>query len=346
MRVTRIDEKLKALSKPGVESISVLPLESSDALIFCAGFEERANEVLKKLCEAKKRISQILIVQYVPENKNNMASEAIHLCSELGINAEVFIYDRENPQGFGGKTVSFFENFSGRIYIDISGMSRLLIVQLLVEMKKRPNSLNQVSLLYTEAKTYPPTKEEAEEALRNREQNPHELMLLISAGVLDICVVPELSSTSMNGQPSRLVAFPSFNPDQLNALRSSIQPSYLTYIHGIPPDDSLKWRPEIIRKLNLLESSPLLEEFDSSTLDYRGTLDVLLTIYQNHGVIEKIIVAPTGSKMQAVAVGIFKSFFSDIQIVFPASNQFASPEKYTQGVNAMYRLPLDLFSSI
>ena len=61
---------------------------------------------------------------------------------------------------------------------------------------------------------------------------------------------------------------------------------------------------------------------------------------------ERIVVAPTGSKMQTVAVGIFRAFLDDIQIVYPTPHLFPKPDKYTTGSRKMYRLDLDSFSEI
>ena len=46
---------------------------------------------------------------------------------------------------------------------------------------------------------------------------------MLSSGVFDVIAVPELSSVALGGQPIRLIAFPSFNTDQLTALVSEIQ---------------------------------------------------------------------------------------------------------------------------
>ena len=83
--------------------------------------------------------------------------------------------------------------------------------------------------------------------------------------------------------------------------------------------------------------------FETSTLDYRETLDTLLRIYAAHGPTERILIAPTGSKMQAVAVGVFRSFIRDAQIVYPTPHEFTSPSAYTFGVKHVYHLVLDPF---
>ena len=47
--------------------------------------------------------------------------------------------------------------------------------------------------------------------------------------------------------------------------------------------------------------------------------------------------------MQAVAVGLFRSFVRDVQVVYPTPRQFTSPGAYTFGVKQLYHLSLDNF---
>jgi len=345
-RVQRPDEKLAELVKPSIELTHEILLRHDDILVVCAGFEPRSLEVLRRTKSLSLDDGKILIIDYRPENENNRYREVVALSKSVSNRLESIIYARETPQGFADTFLQRIQESTGRLFIDISSMSRFLIVQLVVGLKLRPEGYKNVCLMYTEAATYPPTKEDAEEALETRRSNPSNSMMLISSGVLDICVVPELSSTYMQGQPTRLITFPSFNIDQLTALISFVQPPFTTCIHGIPPDPALSWRPEIIKALNHIESYNSREEFNASTIDYRETLEILLEIYRLHGDIEKIIVSPIGSKMQAVAVGLFRAFLNDVQIVYPAANQFATPSDYTDGARQVYKLELGKFNEV
>ncbi|MCI0470601.1 MAG: hypothetical protein L0Y73_02980 [Candidatus Aminicenantes bacterium] len=87
-------------------------------------------------------------------------------------------------------------------------------------------------------------------------------------------------------------------------------------------------------------------DLEAGTLDYRETLEHLLRIYNDYNYLERIFVAPIGSKMQAVAVGIFRAFMKDIQIVYPTPRKFTSPTRYTEGIRKIYRLNLDVFDNL
>src|SRR5204863_3104625 len=142
-------------------------------------------------------------------------------------------------------------------------------------------------------------------------------------------------------QPIRSVFFPSFNPYQFAALLNELQPAHVSMINGSPPSVENAWRTDAIRKLNRVDVVERREEFTASTLDYRETLDVLAAIYGAHGDFEKLVLSPTGSKMQAVAVGLFRAFMHDVQIAYPTPLRYARPEQVTKGVGQKYELYLD-----
>ena len=215
----------------------------------------------------------------------------------------------------------------------------------MVSLGSRPSGFTNSAVLYSEASEYPPDKKTVQEAIEKSDVDPLYSIMLLSSGVYDVTIVPELLSISLDGQQTRLVTFPSFNTDQLTALRTELQPSRYSIIQGVPPAPKNEWRTEAIAKLNHIDSLRSEENFTTNTLDYRETLDCLLEIYGNHGATERILIAPTGSKMQAVAVGIFRAFVKDVQVVYPTPRAFTSPTSYTIGVAQRYQLPLDSFSA-
>lgn len=342
-RVKRVDDKLREIKKPELEQIDSLFIEKKDALILCAGFEDRALSTLKQQTISGNSGFTVFAFRYLPYVKENKSEEIKELCEKNAINMVELIYDRQNPAGVCNNLISLLTKIDGNIYIDISAMSRLLIVQLIVCLRRSHRGLENVIILYTEASEYPPKEDEVGSVITESGSDSVYRIMFISSGVFEVTIVPELSSVSLPGQPIRLVTFPSFNRDQLAALRGELQPSSFSFIHGIPHLSENAWRPKVIKKLNHIEEISQREDMNASTLDYRETLDRLLEIYSKHGVMERIILSPIGSKMQSVAVGLFKAFIDEIQIVYPTPRSFVSPSKYTQGVRASYILNLKSF---
>ncbi len=333
------DEILASLRKPVMESVGAFALSPEDWLVVCGGFEDRALAILKSAASNKIRFNVVLI-PYEPFLSENKTDEIRRICRDSGIRVLELPYNRQEPAGFGSILVEALSACRGRIFVDISGMSRLLIVQALVELNKRPMGFANCFVAYAEAQHYPPSRAEAKAELAKSESDPTFSIVFLSSGVFEITVVPELSANAVTGVQTRLVAFPSLDAHQLTALRAELQPSRLSLIEGIPPGVHNQWRQRTIAAVNRLDQIQNAESYQVSTLDYQETLSYLLRLYAEHGVYERLLISPTGSKMQAVAVGILRSFVEDVQIVYPTPRDFLKPERYTEGVGQMHLLAL------
>jgi hypothetical protein len=78
----------------------------------------------------------------------------------------------------------------------------------------------------------------------------------------------------------------------------------------------------------------------ASIRDYRETLRILIKVYGERSMFDRIVVAPTGSKMQAVAVGLFRSALYDVQVVYPTPQIFTTPHEHTVGIRQLYKVGL------
>jgi hypothetical protein len=312
-------------------------LAGNDVLVTCAGFEDRAFEFLRRVVRQGSRKFGVIAIDYLPDERANRTLELQNLVAQSEATLQWVKYDREDPHDPSSLVLERSPD-QGRLLIDTSGMSRLLIVQLVSAMI-RANRLANTHIVYAEAQQYPPTKNEVERSFAGAKEL-FSVINFISSGVLGIIVPPELSTVAMYGQPIRLIAFPSFNPAQFAALCAEINASSYTIIHGRPLKEENAWRQDAISRLNDIAELRDAEEVTASTFDYRETLSLLLKIYRQHGDRQKLVVAPTGSKMQALAVGIVSGFLRDLQIVYPAPRSFPLPDHYTKGVSRMYGLEL------
>lgn len=345
MSYQRIDRQLNAEPWPSLEVLKESPFQPGDVFLICGGFEDRVMATLKMAQSSNVRDINVLNFEYTPNLEQNHFPEMASLCADAGWKHAHLQYDRCNPAGAFAAVMNSFPTEGKRLLIDISGMSRLLIVQLIVGIIEQRFPL-PVIVLYAEAESYPPSEAEAQEELSKAQLDSATLLSFISTGVYDLAVVPELASTNLNRAPIRLVAFPSFNPSQLLSVRSSIQPSRITLVHGAPPDPNLSWRTEIICKLNQINGDSVCDSVITSTLDYTECLKFLLQLYDQWAEFNSLVVSPTGSKMQTIAVGIFRGFVSDIQIIYPTPLRFTNPDGHTRGVKQMYQLDLTRFVNI
>ena len=335
--IFRLDEQLAMLAWPELKEIYVPDLRKDDCLLVCAGFEDRCLAVLERAHAAEKQGFSIGVVRYLPSYSDNKIDQIMKLANELCPTIRQFTYDREKPAGFAHFIGNFTRNFS-RIFVDISGMSRLLIIQLLSELMVRRKY--QVRLIYGEAKFYPPSEE-----IVNRNIEEERLSVsYLSSGIFEIAATPELASVAMLGEPIRLIAFPSFDPAQLTNLVQELQPTYGEFIHGVPPDMSNEWRTNAIRQINNRSISDFSAQNHHcvSTLDYRETIDVILSIYADRSVYDRLVIAPTGSKMQTVGIALLRAVLDDIQIVYPTPQTFIAPTEHTVGLRRLFELDIPI----
>lgn len=338
----RIDRDLRAASWPEQKPVESVEFESGDVLMVCGGFEDRAMAVLDMAVTSRCSDLTVLNFEYAPSVESNHFQQVRNICEDAGWKHIRVQYDRCNPSGIFDNVARQLPSNVRRLFIDISGMSRLLIVQLIAGLMQQKKYISAVSILYTEAASYPPTEAEAREKLASRAQDPSAIFSFISVGVYDLAIVPELSSSNLNRTPTRLIAFPSFNPAQLFSVKSIIQPAKTTLIHGVPPDPALSWRTNVISQLNLINDDDD-QSISISTLEYSECLNTLLALYEEWSEFNSLVLSPTGSKMQTVAVGIFRGFVRDIQIIYPTPLHFTDPTDHTHGAKQVYELNLDSF---
>ena len=137
LRIPRIDEELANLTKPELRVSGSFEISEEDCLILCAGFEERALAFLKNASHIGRHDFRVFVIKYLPTVNENRVSEIEQICRDSGLQHVGANYDRRDPAGFGDVFLGELDSVSGRLYIDVSGMSRLLIVQILVALGGR-----------------------------------------------------------------------------------------------------------------------------------------------------------------------------------------------------------------
>ena len=329
----RWDERLASVEWPKVEAFDVNAVNMGDVVVLCGGFEERASAVLDRLVKKGKKGVTIVLVEYRPRYMENEVDYLRDLAIGAGMEVRECVYDRQFPAG-GGEDVAELAEGAEHVHVDISGMSRLLIVQVIVALHGVGLPM---TIAYGEAAEYLPTEEEFEKQLSRLEKET--TLDFLSSGVFEVAATPELGSVAMVGEAIRLVVFPSLEAVQIKNLLQEVQPTYVDVIHGVPPARENTWRRSAVEQLNAgaLKRQKDVTAHTASTLDYRETIKVLLGIYARRSMFDRILVAPTGSKMQAVAVGLVRASLTDIQVVYPTP-QHLKASSYTKGLRQIYQL--------
>ena len=337
---------------PKLESVRCVCVRSGDLLVVAPGFEERTSAFVQVLRSSG--CTKAVLLDYRPTNRDNKLGEVSRLLEKAGvIEIATLVYDRFGPEQFEGSFRDYLIDCSPkRVIVDISTMSKLALMIVLGVCRTTDVDLE---IWYAEAAEYRPTEEEFQSAKATNEV--HRPSLQIYTGVHGVVRVESLSSVSMQGQPTAAVAFMSFHDVLTQALLNTVYPARLFLINGRPPKHS--WREEAMAWIHdklrdeWKEDNPVrmvptgsagLPKRVTSTLDYRETVVVLLRLYWELSASHRMLVAPSGSKMQTVACSFVKFLHPDIHMEYPSAQGFV--KEYSFGIGEKWRLRFPRFRQL
>ncbi len=340
---------------PELGLLGPLVIGAGEALIHSPGFEDRTLAFAIGLrCDPDARA---ILLDYRPAKPNNRLPDVRRLFEEAGGTCDsddVIIYDRFDPSAFEQQFRARLRTTEIRkVYVDISTMSKLAIM-LVLHICHQLNIA--MVIIYSEAAEYGPTENEYKQARGKGEiQRPS---LHIFNGIHGVVRVDSLASVAMQGQPTAAIAFMSFNDALTQLLLNTVYPGRLFLINGTPPvhawrEKAMAWVHEQVRKEweadNPVSSAyPHLPLRSTSTLDYRESVSELLNLYWTLSSTHRVLIAPSGSKMQTVACYLVKALHPDVHIEYPSPEGFA--KEYSRGIGSKWVLHLgvlrDLISQI
>lgn len=326
---------------PPIQRLDLDQIKKPITYIGAVGFEDRSQAVLDDAAKTGWKADQIIAIEYKPVDRRNRRSKFARKLRELKIDPDKqtwIVYDRFDPESF----MPAIEAVKGRILgdrvvlIDISGMSKFLIVvllQLLGDLQV------DIEIAYAEAAVYHPKRSEF---LTKRRKLPEASPDFLTTDVYTITTATSVSSVAMQGYPMVMIAFPTFNHRELMALLNEMTPQRLVSIEGLPHETKDHWRLDAVRWINRnLGDYSIVESKEVSTFHYVQTIECLEAIYRQYSTSHRIVVAPTGSKFQSLAVFLFKQLHPEIQIVYPVTRKFSNA--YTERHKALWRVSFPRF---
>jgi hypothetical protein len=338
-------QKALEASLPAMVRAKALTLTSGDVLVHAPGFEDRTLSITRGLTVDGSAAG--ILLRYEPSNAQNRLEKVRSLLTALGLaitDDGVLTYDRFLPGDFESRLRLRFQLLSAkRVVVDISTMSKLAILLVLnacigLEL--------EVDIVYCEAQQYGPSQEEFETAKSN--DKIHQPSLHVFNGIHGVVRADSLASVAMQGQPTAAIVFMSFNDALTQLLLNTVYPGRLFLINGKPPihswrEGAMAWVHEQVRR-EWSEDNPLegngstLPGRAASTLDYRESIFILLDLYWRLSANHRILLAPSGSKMQTVACFLAKALHPDIHIEYPSPEGFA--REYSTGIGDRWLLSL------
>ena len=332
---------------PQLRPLSPLDVSHGDLLVHAPGFEDRTFGVRSVFPQGAGL--KCVLLDYRPLNAGNQLSEVRRALVSIGgicQEEDVLTYDRFCPAEFEERLRSrLVVADAKRVTVDISSMSKLAMLLTLSVC----NDLDlHVRVVYTEAEAYGPSLEEFRSAKTKNEI--HRPTLQIFDGVHGVVRVASLASVAMQGQPTAALVFMSFNDALTQVLLNTVYPSRLLLINGRPPvhswrEEAMAWIHDQVRR-EWEEDNPVTVTTDGltlpsrsvSTLDYRDSVALLIDLYWQLSATHRVLLAPAGSKMQAVGCWLAKALHPDIHVEYPSPEGFL-PE-YSSGIARQWCLDL------
>lgn len=328
-------------------------IKLEDTAILCAaGFEERTMALARSVLQRNCAVGVVVYEDWATDNRTTELYEAYGSVGLTGGLCHGIAYDRHSPDRFAENLKAWLlHTGKSQVFLDVSTMSRLAIMLSLDVCRETAVS---VKIFYAEAAEYGPSREEYESAKAGGYPRPS---IQVYSGLCDVIRTRRLSSVALQGEPTALIAFMSMNEVLTQALINCISPTRLFLINGRPPIHS--WRelatawiheqlrgewPERDNPYSLTQENVILPERSTSTLNYQETASVLVNLYWDYSAEYRIVLAPTGSKMQTVGCYIAKSIHPDFHIEYPTPESFLP--KYSKGIGSRWLVDFGVLNNL
>lgn len=291
-----------------------LSLFEGATLIVCSGFEERVCRSLELIVESNIRMSGAFLATY-PDSKNLANERSFRDALPRAISGGGRIVDaRIDDATTYSQQLADFVHGSSHVVCDITGFNT---AGLFWTLETIANSGVDFSILYTEAGDYHPTKAEFEEFVPNGEHERdieslrnYELSENVYSNDCELSIVDGFEGHFSSGYPYFLIAFLPFKRSRLGVLLEEVSASERLLIIGVPERSELKWRAEMLEKINYdLVHDGVSKIHRLSTLDFDECLKFLNAVYNDK--IEQVkyrynfMLAPLGSKIQKLSCWAF-----------------------------------------
>jgi len=313
-------------------------------LLVCAGgFEDRALTFVKRLRRSKTSFERVLLLRYESQREDNRANFD-SLLSQVSCltrsKPSVVSVNADNPIKSCADIGNKVKEISGELttataYIDVSAMTHLWALSAIHECLIQRL---QTQIVYTEARWYFPTKQEARRLLRAWSEQEYETAsrYLQSKALRAVHIPPEFSGNLRPGKQACLMLFAGYEPNRVEGLVDTYAPGALVVLYGRSPRPELGWRARLSRDLHKeLFSRWRLREIETSTLlvdDILAKLEEEFDVVREH---YDVAVAPQCSKMQALASYLFWRRHPEVQLLFTTPVRF-NPARYSRGAGKTY----------
>ncbi len=315
------------------------------AVLVVEGFEERSIGFLRRLADTKASVPALVLGRYADNGNLNVEFrgefEALARRVAPGRWQVVELRDggewaRKAAQLVGGN----------ELILDISALTSRGIFFALDQLTPRSR---HVSIAYTEAREYRPTREEWERLLTEVAGDVDEDTFIAEK----VDEMPWLYSGTHHAEivtghggfdaagVNALVAFLPFKCARLAAVLGEQDYSAYVFIKGRPRLETNSFRLEALKRINssVVKDWPIVH---MDTFGYKSTLSALSNeICGDDGLLQRFDVhlAPMGSKLQKVACWVLSMLVPSVTVITSIAHGY-HPEAFSHGVGESWVFPL------
>jgi len=312
-------------------------------LFICAGgFEERTLAFLNRTDVNKIEIEMGLLIQYESQKEDNADNfnKLKQKLKDLSITTDTVSVHADTSVLSSGKIREKIEHVCDKIsqksaIVDISGMTHLWAISIIHACV---SCCMEVTVVYTEARSYFPLKKDVSKLLRAWKNQDYEICshYLQSSGLKHINILPEFGGNFRPEKQTCLLVFVGYEPNRIVDLVDDYAPGRLIVLYGKSPRKDLQWRTDLSKDLHKeLFDRWFVRETEISTLQVRETItkleDEFAVVQEEYDV----AIASQCSKMQAIASYLFWRKHPEVQLVFTTPVRF-NPARYSKGAQRTY----------
>lgn len=342
-----------ALPEPVKRTIELLPplgeLETVisagsvyDLFLGAMGFEERTTAGLTRLVDNGVRTRKALVLEFDlyhqatekrREGYERLVAQLTNGTVYRPVNAPVTSVDPVLPERLRDAFLAAASDKPISVLFDTTSCPSRILSKCLRVLASVPCDL---TILYSEAENYYPTKEEWESGkLRPkgfRIEGPF-------SGVRFVEKPLTLQADDIGERPVSLVLFPTFNTERTSGVIAEVDPARRVWLIGEPHDlPADNYRIDMAKAF----AAPAIYPGDPwsllTTFDYRETMKALAGVYAADRGKYRIAVMPHGSKMQTLGVNLF-ALAHEVSMIFAMPKDY-NPNRYSDGCRQVWAIPL------
>ena len=319
-------------------------------LIIAEGFEPRALTWIEHASNCLE-FADAIICKYEPSSGDNKFDELVCAVEKRCTGSIGQLnYNRFEPVLFEQRFSEILNNCSpyDEIFIDITVMSKMLIMIILYLLRDFDGNIR---IIYTEPDTWGPSEDEFKaEILKKSTESINHWIGLSSFGLDSVVKTPKLSSVAMQSCPIFLISFFSFNTSLTWALLDEISPPKMQFINH--SCQRHMWRANAMHEIN----DKLIKDYATHGIDFEENITVdklnymevfqaLAKIYKERCYKYRIIIAPTGGKLHAIASALFKICCPDVHVEYPTPRGYSSDNYSSADIHAIHQVEFENFKN-